>query len=301
MAINLTQLPAPTVIEVLDYETLLSQRKQQLLAALPVALREAVAATLALDSEPLTALLQENAYRELLLRQRINEAAQAVLLAYAKDADLDVLCANLNTRRQRLQQADASAQPPKVELWENDDDLRARAQLAFEGLSVAGPRAAYISHALSADGQVADVTATSPAPCEVLVSVLSRQGDGTASVALLNAVRTALNDDNVRPVGDRVTVHSAAIVPYTVAATLYLYPGPEAELIRAAAGHSLQRYLTQQRRLGRDIRRSALFAALHVEGVQRVELSQPAADLVLAGHQAAYCTASQIDIGGTDD
>ncbi|NUV25651.1 hypothetical protein MS6204_04603 [Escherichia coli] len=45
--------------------------------------------TLELESEPATKLLQENAYRELLLRQRINEAAQAVMVAYAMGGDLD--------------------------------------------------------------------------------------------------------------------------------------------------------------------------------------------------------------------
>ncbi len=44
--------------------------------------------TLELESEPATKLLQENAYRELLLRQRINEAAQAVMVAYAMGGDL---------------------------------------------------------------------------------------------------------------------------------------------------------------------------------------------------------------------
>ncbi len=44
---------------------------------------------------------------------------------------------------------------------------------------------------------------------------------------------------------------------------------------------SLQKYIASQTRLGRDIRRSAIFAALHVEGVQRVELASPLADVVL--------------------
>ena len=101
--------------------------------------------------------------------------------------------------------------------------------------------------------------------------------------------------------GDRVTVQSASIVDYRVEAVLYIYPGPEAELIRQAAEASLQGYIATQRRLGRDIRRSALFAALHVEGVQRVELAQPAADVVLDATRAAYCTGYAISVGGSDE
>lgn len=84
-----------------------------------------------------------------------------------------------------------------------------------------------------------------------------------------------------RRVADRVTVQSAAIVEYQINATLYLYPGPESEPIRAAAVKKLEAYITAQHRLGRDIRLSAIYAALHVEGVQRVELAAPLTSLIL--------------------
>ncbi len=74
--IDLSQLPAPSVVETLDYETLYASRKETLLSLYSGDEREAVARALTLESEPLVKLLQENAYRELLLRQRINEAAR---------------------------------------------------------------------------------------------------------------------------------------------------------------------------------------------------------------------------------
>ena len=114
-------------------------------------------------------------------------------------------------------------------------------------------------------------------------------------------VDAALNDEDVRPVADRVTVQSASIVNYAVEAVLYLYPGPEAEPVRAAAEKKLAAFVSAQARLGRDIRKSALYAALHVEGVQRVELAQPAADVVLDKTQAAYCTGYSITVGGSDE
>lgn len=299
--IDLAQLPAPNVVEVIDYERLLADRKAALLALYPEDQRDAIAAALELESEPLTKLLQENVYRELLLRQRINEAARAVMLAFARDTDLDQIAGNFEVQRFVLQAADTTAVPPVAAVMESDTALRARAQLAFEGLSVAGPRGAYVFHALSADARVADVSAVSPAPAQALITVLARDGDGTAPADLLNVVAAALNDEEVRPVADRVTVQSAAIVPYAVSATLYLFPGPEAEPIRAAAEARLLAYISAQRRIGRDIRRSALFAALHAEGVQRVELATPAADVVLESSQAAYCIGYTLAVGGADD
>ena len=282
--IDLSQLPAPQIVDVPDFETLLAERKAEFVALHPKDEQEAVIRTLELESEPATKLLQENAYRELLLRQRINEAAQAVMVAYAMGGDLDQLAANYNVTRLTVTPADNDAVPA-----------------AFEGLSVAGPTAAYEFHARSADGRVADASATSPAPAEVVLTVLSREGDGTAEKDLLDVVEKALNSENVRPVADRLTVRSAEIIPYRVEATIFLYPGPEAEPVMAAAKASLQKYIASQTRLGRDIRRSAIFAALHVEGVQRVELASPLADVVLNKTQAASCTQWSVTNGGTDE
>ena len=130
--------------------------------------------------------------------------------------------------------------------------------------------------------------------------MLSRENNGVASEDLLAVVRNALNGEDVRPVADRVTVQSAAIVEYQINATLCLYPGPESEPIRAAAVKKLEAYITAQHRLGRDIRLSAIYAALHVEGVQRVELA-PLADIVLNNTQASFCTEYSVVTGGSDE
>jgi len=299
--IDLSQLPAPDVVEELNYESILDERKATLISLFPADEQAAIARTLALESEPLTKFLEENAYREIIWRQRVNEAARAVMLAYASGPDLDVLAANNNTTRLVIAPADESTIPPTPAVMESDTDLRLRGQQAFEGLSVAGPVGAYEYHGRSADGRVADISVVSPQPAYITISVLSREGDGSASDSLLKAVEKALNAEDVRPVGDRVTVQSAEIVPYQIDATLYFYPGPESEPIRQAAGQQLKNYINAQRRLGRDIRQSAIYAALHVEGVQRVELNAPKSDIVLEKHQASYCTDWTLRVGGTDE
>lgn len=299
--IDLSQLPAPNVVEPLDYETLLAERKATLISLYPADQQEAIARTLSLESEPIVKLLQENAYREVILRQRVNEAAQAVMVAYAIGADLDQLGANNNTPRLTITPADESAIPPIAAVMESDEDFRPRIPSAFEGMSVAGPVGAYEFHALSADGRVADASVFSPAPAMVSVSVLARDGNGTAPDELLAVVAKALNDESVRPVADRVTVASAKIVDYQINATLFVLPDPAVEPIKAAAEQRLKAYINAQRRLGRDIRRSAIYAALHVSGVQRVELAAPQSDVVLDKTQAANCTDYQILIGGSDE
>lgn len=300
-AIDLSQLPPPQIVKVPDFETLLAERKASFVALYPADQQDAVRRTLALESEPITKQLQENTYREILLLQRINEAALAVMVAYANRSDLEQLGANYNVKRLTVTPADNDAVPPVAAVMETDEALRLRIPAAFEGLSVAGPTAAYEFHAKSADGRVADASATSPAPAEVVLTVLSREGDGTADADLLAVVEKALNSESVRPVADRLTVRGASIVNYSVRALLYLYPGPESEPILEAARASLQKYIASQTRLGRDIRLSAIYAALHVEGVQRVELLSPLADVVLDKTQAASCTDWSVSVGGTDE
>ncbi len=271
--IDLSQLPAPAVVETLDYEAILAERKDYFVSLHPADQQDAVRTTLELESEPITKLLQENAYRELVWRQRVNDAARGVMLAFAEGEDLEQIAANCNVRRLTITPADDTTVPPTPTVMEGDDSLRERAQEAFEGLSVAGPTKAYEFFARSADGRVADARAISPAGAEVVVSVLSHLNDGTADESLLAAVRTALSGDDTRPLGDRLTVQSATIVPYRIRATLYLASGPAAEPILDAAGKRADTYRTTRRRIGRDINRSAITAALHVEGVEKVVLT----------------------------
>lgn len=290
VAVDLSLLPAPMVVEPLDYEQILAERKARLLDLWPSEERAEIEARLALESEPLTKLLQENAYRELVWRQRVNEAAMANLLPFARGTDLDNLVANFNVRRLVIRPADPAATPPVPALLESDDSLRERAQMAWEGLSTAGPRNSYIFHARSASGLVADASAYSPSPAEVVVTVQSLEGDGTPSAQLLTDVATQLNDEDRRPVGDRVTVQAADIVRYAVSATLYmLTAGPESELALAAARTRLERFVTQRRRLGLEISRSILHACLHVEGVRKVVL-EDWQDVTATLTQAPYCT-----------
>lgn len=295
--VDLSQLPQPKIIEELDFEVILSEVKAVMLAAFPQEQQESVAAALELESEPLNVIAQVVAYREMLLRQRINDGAAACMLSHAVSTDLDNLAANNNT--ERLITIPATETTDAV--MESDTALRLRAQAAFEGLSVAGPTAAYEYFAKSVSGKVADAKATSPSPAVVVVSVLSTQGDGTASTELLNNVRNALNAEHIRPVGDRLTVQSATIIHYQINARLYFYPGPESEPILLAAQKSLESWLSEQGKIGRDIARSAIMAVLHVQGVQRVELLEPASDIVIDDTQSAQCDSFTINIGGTDE
>lgn len=284
-AVELSKLPVPDLTEQVSFEQSYADLKATLYLLAPEY------ATL-LESDPMSVLLQVCAYREVHLRESFNVRGKGNMLAYAGGGDLDNLGAFFGVVRQQITPADPKTNTPAV--MESDVELRRRIQLAPEGYSVAGPEGAYLFHALSADPDVLDVSAMSPTPGEVLVTLLSRSGDGVPSSGLVERVASALMDGNVRPLTDLVTVRAAEIMRYTVKAEIVTYAGPDAAVVLEEANRRLRAYVDESHRLGRDVPRSGLYASLHVEGVQRVNLIEPVDDLFIANHQAAHCTAFDI-------
>lgn len=312
--IDLSKLPAPALVEDLSYERILSQMAADYLARNP-------GASL-LESDPAMKVLETAAYRELLLRQDVNERARQCLLAYATESNLEHLGAFYGVNRAMLDAGDPQSVPPIPPTWESDAGLRGRIQLAPEALSVAGPTGAYVFHALSAGRQMTrmeietptaetvtvtytfaetslsalakDASAVSPTPGEVVVAVLGRDGDGTASPELLTAVKAALLDEFVRPLTDHVTIQGAEIVPYTVAAVLEIPPGPDPAIVEATAREALAAYTEACHKLAGVVARSGIDHALHTAGVSRVILTAPAADVLCGDTEAPYCAGHTI-------
>ncbi|CAN7196709.1 baseplate assembly protein [Pseudomonas brassicacearum] len=290
--IDLSALPAPQVLESLDFEELY----QDELATFRDYMGDNWTASL--ESDPVTKLLELGAYRRMQNRARVNDAAKALFLAHASGADLVQLAANVNLERLVIQAEDLTAVPPVAAVLESYDALRERIQLRYEGLTTAGPRNSYILHARNASGLLADATAESPAPAEVVVTVLSLEGDGTASPELLVEVDAYLNDEDRRPVADRLTVQGAEILPYRIDAVVYMAgTGPENEAALAECNARLQAWINPRRRLGVEVARSAIDAQIHVSGVARVEIPGWV-DIRPTKAQAAWCTGFTIKRGG---
>jgi phage-related baseplate assembly protein len=285
--IDLSTLPAPDVVEALSFESIFAAMLSDLRT------RDATFDAL-VESDPAYKILEVAAYRELLIRQRVNDAARAVMLAYSGGADLENLGALFGVTRKTITPANPNSVPPTAAVMESDSSLRYRIQLALEGLSTAGPVGAYQFHALSVEG-VKDAAVAGPPdtdPGVVRVTLLGTEGDGAVDSSVIAEVEAVLNDEDVRPLTDTVEVQSATITTFEVIATLYINQGPDPLLVRDAALASVQEFVDKQHKVGADIRLSALYAALHVAGVDRVVLSAPGvtSDLVIDGEHAPYCT-----------
>jgi len=290
-AIDMSQLPAPNVVLPVSFEATLAAMLAELRARDPVF--DAL-----VESDPTYKLLEVAAYYKTLTDQRVNDGARAVMPAYAAGSDLDQIAVRFGVVRLVIAPGDPDALPPVSPVLESDADFRRRMLLAYEGLSTAGPAGSYIFHALGANPDVADASVQSPAPGEVLVSILSHTGDGAASAELLASVSAVLQE--VRPLTDLVTVQSATVVTYSISASLTVLHGPDSAVVRQMAQEAVTAYAASQNRLGHDVTLSGLYAALHQSGVQNVTLISPAANVVINDAQAAYCTDITVTVGGSD-
>lgn len=287
--IDLSTLPAPAVVEVLSFETILAQMVADLQSRDP-------AFTALVESDPAFKILEVAAYRETLLRARVNDAAKSVMLAYAGGADLDQIAALFGVTRKTLVPADPTALPPVAAVMESDADLRFRVQISLEGISTAGPVGAYVFHALKLVN-VKDVAVESPTPGDVLVTILSANNNGVPTSADLLAVEAELNADDVRPLTDNVTVQAAEIVTYAITATIFVNDGPDSAVVISNCQAAAQTYATDRFRIGADVNLSGIYAALHQPGVEKVVLASPAASLNITSTQAGRCTAITLTLG----
>jgi len=290
--VDLSALPLPDVLEPLDFEAIYAEELENF----RLLMGDQWNATL--ESDPVLKLLEVAAYRKMANRARVNDAAKALMLPYAKGPDLEQLAARVNLQRLVIQAADDTTVPPTPEVREEDDALRERIQMRWEGLTTAGPRNSYILHARNASALVADATAESPSPAVAVVTVQHLNGDGVADAALLAQVAAYLSDDDIRPVADRLTVQSAEVIPYSIQAIVHMVgTGSENEAILAECRDRLAKWVNPRRRLGVEVARSAIDAQLHISGVRRVELVDWV-DITPTSAQAAYCTDFSVTVGG---
>lgn len=293
-AIDLSSLPAPRVVEPLDFATIKGQMVADLVARDP-------AFSALLESDPAVKVLEVAAYRELLLRQRINDAARSTMVAHAVGGDLDNLAALLGVVRLVLDPGDPSARPPVPPTMEADSRLRLRVTMALDGYPTAGSVESYEFHAMSSSARVRDVHVGSPSPGHVVLTVLAADNDGVPDHLLLDTAAAAVGDDKVRPLTDRVSVRAPSVVAYRVRATLALYRGPDADLVRQAAAAAVAAHVRSLARLGHDVAVSGLHGALHRAGVRQVTLTEPSADILVADDAVAICRGVEVAVADVRD
>jgi len=290
-AIDLKSLPAPTIIEELDYAAIAATYKAKF-----VSLWEGVrTANPSLNLPPYDVEMLETdlaviateteGFREVVLRGRINDAIKANLLAFARGSDLDHLATFYDVVRLA---------------GENDDRLCARVVLAIQGRSTGGTAPRYRSVAMSADVNVEDAIVYTVGRSPVIhVAVFSTSPDGLAGPDLLATVNAALQADDVRMTNDTIIVATAVRTVINIAADVWLLPdADEATLVRAEA--ALRTAWSVAQSLGRDFVPSWWISKLMIEGVHRIEPITPISKIAVPPSEALAIGTVTLNLQGRD-
>ncbi|WP_264711332.1 baseplate assembly protein [Wolbachia endosymbiont (group B) of Aporia crataegi] len=259
------------IVEKLSYEEIFSRMKEELVR------RDETFSGL-VESDPAMKVLEVAAWRELLLRQRINEAVKGNLLKFATGEDLDNLAEFYGVEREKE---------------EEDERFRKRVKAKIAGWSTGGSKEYYKYHALSADSRVKDALVESPIPGKVQISILSTQlsTTGIASEELLEIVKKQVTRDDIRVLTDTVTVIGCNITEIDIHSRMSISPVISKEEIKK----QFIKKFEANRRLGWNVTRSWIIANLFVEGVENVELIEPREDVVVLGNECAVLGYVKLD------
>lgn len=279
---DLQTLPAPRVVEELSFEAILAAAKADFAERMRPHL-PAINDILALESDPVVKLLESHAYRELLFRARVNDAARAHLLAFATGADLDHLAALFGVLRMP---------------GETDERLRTRLQLRVAALGAQGTREHYEFHAMTASPLVRAAQASQPQPGSVLVMLWV--ADQAQAQAVRQLVADALNADNARMLGVALSVAVAVPRPIAITARITRTRSAPANLMQQLADR-LTAAFNGMGTMAASVARSYITTVLHVEGVHAVDYPDAAAPQQLTpiavGEYPALGAVQLIDAG----
>ncbi len=278
--IDVSRLPEPDAIEKLDFETILAARmadfdKRAQQAGFDYDVGD-------LETDPIKIDQEVHAYREVLMRSRVNDGIRSVLPAFAKGADLDNAVSRANVVR--IVTLDERGNI----IFREDDDALLRRYLASFDAPAAGSEDGYLAASLKAWPQAHDIRVVNGGAGKVLVYLLGAAGS-PAPVDAVFSVAKALDAKHVRPLTDDVTVSAAQIDRYTLSATLVVPRGPDPAQVVDAAVKSVRAFGVARYHIGAEVPASALLAAAYVPNVMRIE-PVTVADLPARANVAPYLT-----------
>jgi phage-related baseplate assembly protein len=281
MTIDLSRLPPPTIIEVVDYETLQAQFLARFAEAWTAARTKDP--TLpewnvgGLETDPAVIAAEAWSYLRLLDRQRVNDVIKALLAPLAEGDDLDNVVARIGVERLTIVAATATT----AAVMESDARLLQRYLLAFTR-PAAGSADRYLYEAMTAWPMMLTGRVNGR-------SVHGRKGDVDIVVAgpdgrdatdeELAVVRAACTSTSVKPEATSVSILRATRVIYAVAGKVTVPNGPDAETVRLEAVGRILAAGTARMTIGAEVPVNALEGAAYGTSVTRADLAAPASDI----------------------
>lgn len=186
---------------------------------------------------------------------------------------------------------------------ESDKNLAERIYLAPSSWSTAGPDDAYKYWVMTFDPAISDVRVESDIPGEVDISFIL-QGGQMPSETLIEELRRYLQDEEIRPLTDKVVVSAPGVEEYEIDLVYYVNRSERsmAASINEQAQAAVWDYVAwQQEKIGRDINPDQLRRRLIAAGVKRLEIRSPAFRKIPQGSIALLKNGVSAIYGGIED
>ncbi|GJD31500.1 hypothetical protein PMNALOAF_2759 [Methylobacterium adhaesivum] len=255
----LSKLAVPVIEREPEFASLFSARIAQMRSLMPEW------DTWMLRGDPINRICRHAAYGDLLFYQEINEAFRASLKDFATGEDLTRKASDWDLERYE---------------GESDESLSRRLEARMKGHSGAGPDSWYESNAFeAAPERVADVAVRGDGRGSIFVAVLAKDNGGVADDDLLDTVRVALNRRGTKGTNDTIVARSAVIAEIDLIFDYWLLPDAPIDTVERADSR-VRASFDKARRLEWDFERSWANAQLFVEGMKKIEIVSPVADIV---------------------
>lgn len=160
---------------------------------------------------------------------------------------------------------------------ESDENLAKRIYLAPSSWSTAGPDDAYEYWVRTFDPAISDVRVDSDIPGEVDICFILKDGK-LPEQTLIEELERYLQDEEIRPLTDKVTVSAPAIEEYEIELVYYINRSDRSRIssINEQIQAAVQDYIEWQReKIGRDINPDQLRKMLISAGAKRLEIRSP--------------------------
>lgn len=281
--IDLTQLGRMDVLETLDVEVMLAARMTDLVTRW-AANDPPAAATYDVENlefDPLKINQEVSTYFEALVRDRVNQAARAVTLAFASGNDLDAIASRYPGGVPRL--AIVANPRPYATFpldWETDARYRRRIWASPNTLSPHGTADSYTFWALTADATLKDASVTTvEGTGRVYITIMASGDDPMPTIEQIAAVRTYILSEARHGITDIVIVGGPTITRTDYRIRVWLYPAVNATVTLAAINAALTALLAKQYWVGYDHSLMAINAACAQPGVHHVVIDEPTKDV----------------------
>jgi phage-related baseplate assembly protein len=211
-------------------------------------------------------------YFELMLRDRINQAAKAVTLAFGSGSDLDAIASRYPGGVPRLPD-------------ESDGRYRRRVWLSVNAFTPHGTAEAYQFWALSAlEGALKDTSTVRIRPSleenpTIVISCMLDGPDPRPTTHQLLEVRRYIQDHHRLGFTDVISVQAPKVKEIDYRIGLRFYPGPDAGILLQQVQDSVAKLIENQYWLGVDHTIMAIDDACALAGVHSTVIEEPTGDV----------------------